>query len=77
MGQFGDRARRHRGLTTVLLVMMFGQIRVFFAMSRDGLLPPVFSQIHPKFRTPGFPRFSSRSSSRWSRPSRRSASSDP
>jgi APA family basic amino acid/polyamine antiporter len=41
------------GLTTVLLVMMFGQIRVFFAMSRDGLLPPVFSQIHPKFRTPG------------------------
>jgi basic amino acid/polyamine antiporter, APA family len=41
------------GLTTVLLVMMFGQTRVFFAMSRDGLLPPVFSRIHPKFRTPG------------------------
>ncbi|HEX8806361.1 MAG TPA: amino acid permease, partial [Candidatus Aquilonibacter sp.] len=41
------------GLTTVLLVMMFGQTRVFFAMSRDGLLPAVFSKIHPKFRTPG------------------------
>ncbi len=41
------------GLTTVLLVMMFGQTRVFFAMSRDGLLPSVFSKIHPKFRTPG------------------------
>ncbi|MEO9170559.1 MAG: amino acid permease [Candidatus Baltobacteraceae bacterium] len=41
------------GLTTVLLVMMFGQTRVFFAMSRDGLLPPVFSKIHPTFRTPG------------------------
>jgi APA family basic amino acid/polyamine antiporter len=41
------------GLTTVLLVMMFGQTRVFFAMSRDGLLPGVFSKVHPKFRTPG------------------------
>ena len=41
------------GLTTVLLVMMFGQTRVFFAMSRDGLLPSVFSKVHPKFRTPG------------------------
>jgi basic amino acid/polyamine antiporter, APA family len=41
------------GLTTVLLVMMYGQIRVFFAMSRDGLLPGVFSKIHPKFKTPG------------------------
>ena len=40
------------GLTTVLLVMMFGQTRVFFAMSRDGLLPTFFSRVHPKFRTP-------------------------
>jgi len=40
------------GLTTVLLVMLFGQSRVFFAMSRDGLLPAVFSRIHPRFRTP-------------------------
>lgn len=41
------------GLTTVLLVLMFGQTRVFFAMSRDGLLPAVFSRVHPRFRTPG------------------------
>lgn len=40
------------GLTTVLLVMMFGQTRVFFAMSRDGLLPDFFSRVHPVFRTP-------------------------
>lgn len=40
------------GLTTVLLVMLYGQSRVFFAMSRDGLLPPVFSRVHPTFKTP-------------------------
>jgi APA family basic amino acid/polyamine antiporter len=40
------------GLTTVLLVMMFGQTRVFFAMSRDGLLPSAFSRLS-KFHTPG------------------------
>lgn len=40
------------GLTTVLLVMLYGQSRVFFAMSRDGLLPAVFSRVHPKFHTP-------------------------
>jgi APA family basic amino acid/polyamine antiporter len=40
------------GLTTVLLVLLFGQSRVFFAMSRDGLLPPVFSRVHKTFFTP-------------------------
>ena len=40
------------GLTSVMLVMLLGQSRVFYSMSRDGLLPPLFSQIHPKFRTP-------------------------
>lgn len=40
------------GLTSVLLAVIFAQSRVFFAMSRDGLLPPVFSIIHNKFKTP-------------------------
>ena len=40
------------GITSVLVVMMLGQIRVFFAMSRDGLLGPWLSGVHPKFRTP-------------------------
>jgi len=40
------------GLTTVLLVMLFGQSRVFFAMSRDRLLPPIFSRVHPRYQTP-------------------------
>jgi basic amino acid/polyamine antiporter, APA family len=40
------------GYTSVILVMLLGQSRVFFSMSRDGLLPKVFSQIHPRFRTP-------------------------
>ncbi len=40
------------GLTTVLLVMMFAQSRIFFAMSRDGLIPPSFTRIHPAWRTP-------------------------
>ena len=40
------------GLTSVMLVMLLGQSRVFFSMSKDGLLPPLFSHVHPKFRTP-------------------------
>jgi APA family basic amino acid/polyamine antiporter len=40
------------GLTTVLLVLLFGQSRIFFSMSRDGLLPRLFSHVHPRFRTP-------------------------
>ena len=42
------------GLTTVLLVMMFGQIRIFYAMSRDRLIPPSFTRVHPTWRTPVF-----------------------
>jgi APA family basic amino acid/polyamine antiporter len=40
------------GYTSVILVMLLGQSRVFFSMSRDGLLPKLFSDIHPRFRTP-------------------------
>jgi APA family basic amino acid/polyamine antiporter len=40
------------GLTSVMLVLCYGQTRIFYTMARDGLLPRVFSVIHPKFRTP-------------------------
>jgi len=40
------------GYSSVILVMLLGQSRVFYSMSRDGLLPRVFSDIHPKWRTP-------------------------
>ena len=40
------------GITSVLLVMMLSQPRIFLAMARDGLLPDFFSSVHPKFRTP-------------------------
>src|SRR5260370_36170075 len=40
------------GFTSVILVMLMGQSRVFYSMSRDGLVPKVFSDIHPKFQTP-------------------------
>jgi basic amino acid/polyamine antiporter, APA family len=40
------------GFSSVILVMLMGQSRVFYSMSKDGLLPKIFSEIHPKFRTP-------------------------
>ena len=40
------------GFTSVILVMLLGQSRVFYSMSRDGLVPAVFSEIHPRFKTP-------------------------
>ncbi|HZQ53637.1 MAG TPA: amino acid permease [Bryobacteraceae bacterium] len=40
------------GLTSVMLVMLLGQSRVFYSMSKDGLLPKLFSDLHPRFRTP-------------------------
>jgi APA family basic amino acid/polyamine antiporter len=43
------------GLTSVLLVLLLGQSRIFFAISRDGLLPPAFSRVHTRFRTPYIP----------------------
>lgn len=40
------------GLTSVLIAVIFAQSRIFFAMSRDGLMPPVFSKIHKRYNTP-------------------------
>ncbi|MFZ4619601.1 MAG: amino acid permease [Bacteroidota bacterium] len=40
------------GFSSVILVMLLGQTRVFFSMSRDGLVPKIFSDIHPKYKTP-------------------------
>jgi len=42
------------GLTTAILVLLFGQTRVFYAMAQDGLLPPVFARLHATYRTPAF-----------------------
>ncbi len=40
------------GLTSVVLVLMYGQTRIFYTMARDGLLPRVFATVHPKYKTP-------------------------
>ncbi len=40
------------GYSSVIMVMLMGQSRVFFSMSKDGLIPKIFSDVHPKFRTP-------------------------
>ena len=42
------------GMVSSILVFQLGQARVWFAMSRDRLLPDIFSRIHPRFRTPAF-----------------------
>jgi basic amino acid/polyamine antiporter, APA family len=40
------------GLSSVILVMLMGQPRIFYSMSKDGLLPGIFSKVHPKYKTP-------------------------
>lgn len=40
------------GFSSVILAMLFGQSRVFYSMSKDGLIPKIFADLHPKFRTP-------------------------
>ena len=40
------------GLSSVILVMLLGQSRVFYSMARDGLLPPFINRVHPRFQTP-------------------------
>jgi APA family basic amino acid/polyamine antiporter len=40
------------GFTSVIMILLLGQSRVFYTMSKDGLLPAMFSEVHPKFRTP-------------------------
>lgn len=45
------------GFSSVILVMLLGQSRVFYSMSKDGLLPKSFSEVHPKFKTPAKANF--------------------
>jgi APA family basic amino acid/polyamine antiporter len=45
------------GFSSVILVLLMGQSRVFYSMSKDGLLPSVFSDLHPKFKTPAKSNF--------------------
>lgn len=40
------------GLTSVMMIMLLGQSRVFFSIAKDGMLPSVFAKVHPKFKTP-------------------------
>ncbi len=40
------------GLSSVMLVLLYGQTRIFYTMARDGLMPSVFAHVHPKFKTP-------------------------
>jgi len=40
------------GLSSVMLVLLYGQTRIFYTMARDGLIPQVFANVHPKFQTP-------------------------
>jgi APA family basic amino acid/polyamine antiporter len=40
------------GLSSVILVMLMGQPRIFYSIAKDGLLPPVFARVHPKYKTP-------------------------
>ncbi|MEZ5916178.1 MAG: amino acid permease [Parvularculaceae bacterium] len=40
------------GLTSVILVLMYGQTRIFYTMAKDGLLPKLFGKVHPRFKTP-------------------------
>jgi APA family basic amino acid/polyamine antiporter len=40
------------GLSSVMLVLLYGQTRIFYTMARDGLIPPVFARVHPRLKTP-------------------------